>query len=152
MWLFALTAILPAAAVAQSATTSDSVKRIRVGKADVVRRDSSTGYAYIRPRLLHAVTDAPAALGASARNAFRPSNIPAMMAVVASTGLLIAADEQVLAETRRLARRVDLPQNHPSANLRLGPFKQPFPTTVGSGLYVLGDGMASVFLAAGFAA
>jgi len=152
LWLFALAAILPVAAVAQGVTTPDSVKRIRVGRADVVRRDSSTGYAYTRPRLLHAVTDVPAALGASARNAFRPSNIPAMMAVVASTGLLIAADEQVLAETRRLANRVDLPQNHPSANLRLGPFKQPFPTTVGSGLYFLGDGMASVFLAAGFAA
>jgi hypothetical protein len=116
LWLFVLAVMLPAAAVAQSATSSDSVKRIRVGKADVVRRDSSTGYAYTRPRLLHAVTDVPAALGASARSAFRPSNIPAMMAVAASTGLLIAADEQVLAETRRLGNRVGLPQNHPSAN------------------------------------
>ena len=152
LWLLALGAILPAAAAAQRATAADSARRIRVGKADVVRRDSSTGYAYTRPRLLHAVTDVPAALGGSARSAFRPSNIPAMMAVAASTGLLIAADEQVLAETRRLAARVDLPQNHPSANVRIGPFKQPFPTTVGSGLYFLGDGMASVFLATGFAA
>jgi len=152
LWLFVLAVMLPAAAVAQSATSSDSVKRIRVGKADVVRRDSSTGYAYTRPRLLHAVTDVPAALGASAHSVFRPSNIPAMMAVAASTGLLIAADEQVLAETRRLGNRVGLPQNHPSANVRIGPFKQPFPTTVGSGLYFLGDGMVSVFLAAGFAA
>ena len=150
--LLALAAVLPATAFGQSAPSSDSVKRVRVGKADIVRRDSSTGYAYTRPRLLHAVTDVPAALGSSARNAFRPSNIPAMMAVAASTALLIAADEQVLAETRRLASRVDLPQNHPSANVRVGPFKQPFPTTVGSGLYFLGDGMASVFMAAGFAA
>jgi len=150
--LFALAAILPAAAIAQNATPSDSVKRIRVGKADVVRRDSTTGYAYTRPRFLHAVTDVPAALGGSARNAFRPSNIPAMIAVVASTGLLIATDEQVLSGTRRLASVVDLPENHPSANVRLGPFKQPFPTTVGSGLYFLGDGMVSVFMAAGFVA
>jgi hypothetical protein len=44
-----------------------------------------------------------------------------------------------------------LPQNHPSANLRIGPLKQPFPTTLGSGLYFLGDGMTSVFIASGFA-
>jgi hypothetical protein len=152
LWLVALAALLPAAAVAQTPTPPDSVKRIRVGKADVVRRDSTTGYAYTRPRFLHAVTDVPAALGGSARNAFRPSNIPAMIAVVASTGLLIAADEPVLSGTRRVASWVDLPQNHPSANVRVGPFKQPFPTTVASGLYFLGDGMTSVFMAAGFAA
>jgi hypothetical protein len=152
LWLVALAAILPMAAVAQSATPRDSVKRIRVGKADVVRRDSTTGYAYTRPRLLHAITDMPAALGGSARNAFQPSNIPAMIAVVASTGLLIAADEQVLSGTRRVASWVDLPQNHPSANVLIGPFKQPFPTTVASGLYFLGDGMTSVIMAAGFTA
>jgi PAP2 superfamily len=150
--LFALTSILPAMLGAQGVTTPDSVKRIRVGRADVVRRDSTTGYAYTRPRPFHAVTDVPKALGTSARDAFRPSNIPAMIGVAASTAVLIAADEQVLAETRRLASRIDLPQNHPSANVRVGPFKQPFPTTVGSGLYFLGDGMASVFVAAGFAA
>ncbi len=150
--LVALTAIPPAGLRAQGATTSDSVTRIRVVRADVVRRDSTTGYAYTHPRLLHAVTDVPAALGASARDAFRPTNVPKMMVVAASTAVLIAADEQVLAETRRVASRVDLPQNHPSLNARIGPFKQPFPTTVGSGLYFLGDGMASVFLAAGFAA
>ncbi len=149
--LFALISILPAVLRAQG-VTPDSATRIRVGRADVVRRDSATGYAYTRPPLFHAVTDVPAALGASAREAFRPSNIPAMMAVAASTAVLIATDEQILAETRRLGTRVGLPQNHPSANVRLGPFKQPFPTTVGSGLYFLGDGMASVLLAAGFAA
>ena len=148
--LFALTSILPAVLRAQGVTPDST--RIRVGRADVVRRDSVTGYAYTRPRPFHAVTDVPAALGVSAREAFRPSNIPAMTAVAASTAVLIAADEQALAETRRLGKRVGLPQNHPSANVRLGPFKQPFPTTIGSGLYFLGDGMASVLLAAGFAA
>jgi hypothetical protein len=119
--------------------------------AQVVRRDSLTAYVYTRPRLFHAVTDVPAALGATARDALRPQHAGAWLAVAGSTVALIAADEQVLAETRRLARRVDLPQNHPSVNLRLGPFKQPFPTTIGSGLYFLGDGMTSVFLASGFA-
>jgi hypothetical protein len=121
------------------------------GGAQVVRRDSLTAYVYTRPRLFHAVTDVPAALGATARDALRPQHAGAWLAVAGSTVALIAADEQVLAETRRLARRVDLPPNHPSANLRLGPFKQPFPTTIGSGLYFLGDGMTSVFLASGFA-
>ena len=151
LWLFALAAMLPVALGAQGVTSPDSVRRIRVGQADVVRRDSTTGYAYTRPRFLHAVTDIPAALGASAREAFQPSNFPVMIAVAASTAVLIATDEQVLAETRRVASWVDLPQNHPSANVRVGPFKQPFPTTVASGLYFLGDGMTSVVLAGGFA-
>jgi len=117
----------------------------------VVRRDSVTGFRYVRPRLFHAITDVPMALGASSREAVRLRHVPTMVAVVVSTAALIAADEPVLDETRRLARRVGLPQNHPSANLRIGPFKQPFPTTIGSGLYFLGDGMTSVFLATGFA-
>ena len=120
-------------------------------RGQVIRRDSVTGYRYVRPRLFHAITDVPMALGASSREAFRVRHVPAIVAVVASTAALIAVDEPVLAETRRVARRVGLPQNHPSANLRVGPFKQPFPTTIGSGLYFLGDGMTSIILATGFA-
>jgi hypothetical protein len=149
--LVTLSSILPAALSAQIGAPSDSVGHPRRARADVVRRDSTTGYAYTRPAPFHAITDVPAALGGSAREAFQARYIPVMIGVAASTAVLIATDEQVLGETRRLARRVDLPQNHPSANVRLGPFKQPFPTTLGSGLYFLGDGMASVFLAGGFA-
>ncbi len=123
----------------------------REARLELVRRDSSTAYAYARPRWFHALTDAPAALGGSAREAVRVRHLPTLVAVAASTAALITADEPVLAETRRLGRRVGLPQNHPSANLRVGPFKQPFPTTLGSGLYFLGDGMTSMFLAGGFA-
>jgi membrane-associated phospholipid phosphatase len=137
---------------AQAGTSSDStVHASKARRVDVVRRDSTTGYAYTRPPPFHAILDVPAALGASGREAVRAKYIPMWIAVGASTAVLIAADEQVLAATRRVAQRVDLPPNHPSANLRLGPFKQPFPTTLGSGLYFLGDGMMSVFVAGGFA-
>jgi hypothetical protein len=149
--LLTLSWILPAALSAQIGSPPDSAGHPRRARADVIRRDSTTGYAYTRPAPFHAIIDVPAALGVSAREAFQARYIPVMIGVAASTAALIAADEQVLGETRRLARRVDLPQNHPSANVRLGPFKQPFPTTLGSGLYFLGDGMASVFLAGGFA-
>ena len=149
--LIALASIAPAASGAQAQSPSDSTRRASKPRAEVVQRDSTTGYAYTRPPPFHAILDAPLALGASGREAVRAKYIPMWIAVGASTAVLIAADEQVLAETRRAAERVDLPQNHPSANLRLGPFKQPFPTTIGSGLYFLGDGMMSVFIAGGFA-
>lgn len=146
--LFALLFAVPSVAVAQSG--SDSVSH-RPRGGQLYRRDSLTAYVYERPRLFHAVLDFPAALGAAGRESVRPRYLPIIAGIAASTAILIAGDEQVLAETRRLAGRVDLPQNHPSANLRIGPLKQPFPTTLGSGLYFIGDGMTSVFLATGFA-
>ena len=136
---------------AQAGPQPDSAVHANKARVDVVRRDSATGYAYTRPSPFHAILDVPAALGASGREAVRAEHIPMWIAVGASTAALIAVDEPVLAETRRVGQRVDLPPNHPSANLRLGPFKQPFPTTLGSGLYFLGDGMMSVFVAGGFA-
>ena len=138
-------------AVAQNGATPDTVTSAPVIRGQVVPRDSLTAFVYQRPRLFHAITDVPAALGSSARSAFRVRNLPVLGMVAASTLALIAADEPVLAESRRFARRVGLPPNHPSANLRIGPLKQPFPTTLGSGLYFLGDGMTSVFVASGFA-
>ena len=136
---------------AQAGTPSDSTVHGGKARVDIVRRDSTTGYAYTRPSPFHAILDVPTALGAASRETVGARYIPMWIAVGASTAALIAVDEQVLAETRRIAQRVDLPPNHPSANLRLGPFKQPFPTTLGSGLYFLGDGMMSVFVAGGFA-
>jgi hypothetical protein len=92
---------------------------------------------------MHAVTDA-GGVGASARDAFRPSNIPAMMGVAVSTAVLIAADEQVLAETGAAAGRVDLPQNHPSAKSAWG-HSSNVPHDGRVRLYFLGDGMARSF-------
>lgn len=148
--LLVLLSIVPVSLL-RAQNGSDTATATPSTPGQVVRRDSVTGYRYVRPRLFHAITDVPMALGASSREAVRLRHVPTMVAVVVSTVALIAADEPVLDETRRLARRVGLPQNHPSANLRIGPFKQPFPTTIGSGLYFLGDGMTSVFLATGFA-
>ena len=150
-WLLIPAVITAAPVAAQNGTAADSVSGPAAPGGKVVRRDSVSAYLYTRPRHFRAVLDAPAALGASARESFRVNHLAVMAAVTVSTVALIAADEQVLAETRRFADRVDLPPNHPSANLRVGPFKQPFPTTLGSGLYFLGDGMTSVFLASGFA-
>jgi hypothetical protein len=149
-WLAAACSVVAHVALAQGSGAPRVAGRVAL-EGDVVRRDSTSAYVYTRPRLFHAVTDAPAALGTAAREAFRARHLPVIAAVAASTAALIASDESVLAETRRLSRRVGLPPNHPSANLRLGPLKQPVPTTLGSGLYFLGDGMTSMFLAGGFA-
>ena len=146
-----LMAVVPSVVLAQNGAAPDTTASTTVTRGQVVARDSLTAFVYERPRLFHAVTDVPAALGSSARSAVRVRNLPALAVVAASTIALIAGDEPVLAETRRFARRVGLPPNHPSANLRIGPLKQPFPTTLGSGLYFLGDGMTSVFVASGFA-
>ena len=146
-WILAVVGALSSRLGGQSLAVADSVARGRT----IVRIDSTTAYVYTRPPLFHAITDAPAALGGSLADGFRRRRGRAWLAIGASTAILIAADEPILAETRRFSRRVGLPPNHPSANLRIGPLKQPFPTTLGSGLYFLGDGMTSVFLASGFA-
>ena len=143
---------MPFAAVAAQVADTSVAGLPTSARERRTRDDSLIAYVYTRPRTLRAVTDVPAALGAVAKRTFRWQSIPAFASVAASTALLIAADENVLDETRRLARRVDLPPNHPSVNLRLGPLKQPFPTTLGSGLYFLGDGMTSVLVATSFAA
>jgi hypothetical protein len=149
-------ALLAAAPVALA--SQETVAPSGVGSAapsarrQLVWRDSTTAFVYTRPQPFRAVTSVPKTLGASARLAFRGRNIPMMAAVATSTLGLMAADEPVLHDTRRLAWRLGLPTNHPSVNVRIGPFKMPFPTTVGSGLYFLGDGLTSVGVAAGFAA
>ena len=151
-WVAALLAAsAPSVLLAQNGAAPDTTAALTPVRGQLVPRDSGTAFVYERPRLLHAVTDVPMALGSSARSAFRIRTLPALAVIPASTLALIAADEPILDETRRAARRVGLPQNHPSANLRIGPLKQPFPTTLGSGLYFLGDGMTSVFIASGFA-
>lgn len=147
--LIALASSVMAAQTADTALRPVAPPRIR---GEIHPRDSATAYVYTRPRTLQSVTDVPAALAVATRDAFRIRHVPMLAAIAISTGGLIAADEVVLAETRRFARRVDLPPNHPSANLRIGPLKQPFPTTLGSGLYFLGDGMTSVIVAGSFAA
>jgi hypothetical protein len=124
----------------------------RPPKRQLVWRDSTTAFVYTRPRPFHAVTSVPKTLGITARETFRVRNVPMMLVVTTSTLALIAIDEPVLHESRRLAWRLGLPPNHPSANVRLGPFKMAFPTTVGSGLYFIGDGLTSVGLASAFAA
>ena len=150
--LCALVFVAPQSLPAQDSTTSTRVPSPPPAvRGQLVRRDSVTNYLYTRPRPFHAIIAVPGTLGTSAREAVRARYVPMWIAVAVSTSALIAADEPVLDETRRLAQRVGLPPNHPSVDLRLGPFKQPLPTTLGSGLYFLGDGMMSVFLATGFA-
>jgi PAP2 superfamily protein len=148
---FSFIALASSVTAAQTADTTRRLTQPPV-RGEMHPRDSTTGYVYTRPRTLQSVTDVPEALGAATRDAFRMRHAPMLAAIAISTGALIAADEVLLGETRRFAKRVDLPPNHPSANLRVGPLKQPFPTTLGSGLYFLGDGMTSVIVAGSFAA
>lgn len=135
----------------ENAGTTVGGAGVTPGRRQLVPRDSLTAYAYTRPRPLRAVTGIPKTLGISAREAVRVRHIPMMVAVTASTLALIAADESVLNESRRLAWRLGLPPNHPSVNVRFAGLKMAFPTTVGSGLYFLGDGLTNVGVAAGFA-
>jgi len=148
---FAWLAGAPRAAVGQEAVVSGDAGFVTPRRRQLVWRDSTTAFVYTRPQPLRALTGVPKTLGMATRDAFRVRHLPALVAVVASTAALIAADEPVLHESRRLAWRLGLPPNHPSANVRVGPFKMAFPTTVGSGLYFLGDGLTSVGVAAGFA-
>ncbi len=121
-------------------------------RRQLVWRDSTTAFVYTRPTPLRAITGIPMTLGVTARETVQGRHLPVILGVAVSTVALVAADEQVLHESRRLAQRVGLPPSHPSADVRLGAFKMAFPTTIGSGLYFLGDGLTSVAISAGFAA
>ena len=107
-------------------------------RRQLVWRDSMTAFVYTRPTPLRAITGIPMTLGVTARETVQGRHLPVILGVAVSTVALVAADEQVLHESRRLAQHVGLPPNHPSADVRLGAFKMAFPTTIGSGLYFLG--------------
>jgi len=147
-----LLAFMPLVLRAQGGSPADAASLARSSRRQLVRYDSVTTFVYTRPRPFRAILGVPKTLGIAARESARAGHLPLLAAAATGTLALIAADEAILAESRRAAQRIGLPPNHPSADLRLGPLKQPFPTTLGSGLYFLGDGMTSVFVAAGLAA
>ena len=146
--------LIPGGVAAQLRSVPDTVVRFDLANprpSQLVWRDPMTVLVYTRPGKLHAVAHAPSTLVASGRSALRIDRLPTTIGVVGGTLALIALDESILAETRQFARRIGLPPNHPSVDLRAGPFKVALPTTIGSGLYFIGDGLTSLAVAASLA-
>lgn len=107
-------------------------------------------YEFQRPVRLRSIREIPATVAGTFGIAVAPRNLPEWGVVVASSVALWGADEYLLDKTRMLARHVGLPPNHPSINIRFAGMKLPLPSTLGSGIYFLGDGMADLFVASGF--
>jgi hypothetical protein len=106
---------------------------------------------YTRPKFLQSVRNTPGSIAGTVAFAARRERLPQWGLVIGSTVASIAADEWLLDQTRDLAHAVDLPRNHPSVNVRVGSLKiVPLPTTLGSAIYFLGDGAASLGVAGGF--
>lgn len=105
---------------------------------------------YRRPVRLRALREIPATVGGTFALALQPTSLPEWGAVAVSSLALYAADEYLVDKTRMLARRVGLPPTHPSINLRFAGLKLPIPSTLGSGLYFLGDGATDLLVAGGF--
>ncbi|HEX4934872.1 MAG TPA: phosphatase PAP2 family protein, partial [Gemmatimonadaceae bacterium] len=107
-------------------------------------------YEYRRPVRLRMLREIPSTVGGTFTLGLRPASLAEWGAVAVSTAALYAADDYLVDKTRMLARHVGLPPNHPSINLRFAGMKLPIPSTVGSALYFLGDGMTDVLIAGGF--
>lgn len=109
-------------------------------------------FGYRQPRILQSVRNWPGTMAGAIRLGMRREKLISWGQVAVSTGALIAADEWILDRTRQAARHVGLPPNHPSLNVAIGSVKLvPIPTTIGSAIYFLGDGMTSLAVAGGFA-
>ena len=94
------------------------------------------------------LTGIPKTLAGSARDVTRRSRLGTVAAAVASTGVLIAYDQQIFDETRRFGGRIDLSSSHPVSALWVGSSKLFYmPTTISSGLYYLGDGWTTMLVA-----
>ncbi len=108
-------------------------------------------FAYTRPGRLQAFRNVPGTLGRTMDLAFRRDRVRGWAVITTSTLGLIAADEWVLDKTRNVARHLDIPPTHPSANLVVAGVKVlPFPTTISSAMYFLGDGWMSMAVAGHF--
>ena len=107
-------------------------------------------FAFTRPPFLSSVRTIPSTLGGTMQLAFSREALPAWGLITVSTVAMIASDDYLLKRSRALARTVGLPPNHPSANLRVAGLKFAVPTTLGSGLYFLGDGWSSLAVAGAF--
>ncbi len=108
-------------------------------------------FGYSRPKFLQSIRNAPRTIAGTAISSASRERLTEWALVIGSTAATIAADEWLLKKSRALAHAVDLPRNHPSINVRVGPLKiLPIPTTIGSALYFLGDGAVSLGVAGGF--
>lgn len=107
-------------------------------------------YAFTRPPMLNSVRSIPGTLAGAWHVSFSREALPAWGLITVTTVAMVAGDDYLLARTRGIARSVGLPPNHPSANLRVAGLKFSVPTTLGSGLYFLGDGWASLAVAGAF--
>lgn len=135
--------MVPAMALAQA--TDAGVQWVDLGEHG--------SFGYTQPKLLQSIRNYPGTLAGTLRAGLRREAVVPWAVVGVTTALTIAADEWILARTRHLADQVGLPPNHPSVDVRLGSLKLvPLPTTLGSAIYFLGDGMASLGVAGGFLA
>ncbi len=129
----------------ESASIRDSpgaTQRFRVGRGET--------FIYRRPRLADLVSGVPTVLSMTVRSAVSPDNRLNLAVTGVSTVILIAYDQELLDESRRFARRINLSAEHPTIRVAAGPYTLiAIPTTFSSGLYFLGDGWTDLLVAGG---
>ena len=112
----------------------------------------------VRIKPLDTITELPDQALRSLDVAFSKESVPYWLAIGGSTAVLYKYDEELLAESKRLGRKWDIPEDDKTeTKLKLaGQDIIRLPTDKGSALYFLGDGwmhttIAGSFLAAGYA-
>ena len=115
------------------------------------------GYAYAPPGPWTAVKNQVDDQKVFWRDAFQKDNVPLLIGLGASTGLLIAADQRLYEGTYRLGTRLGLShagQQKPFFKTKLPGFNYTLrlsgPHNLGTGIYFLGDGITHFSIAAGF--
>lgn len=115
------------------------------------------GYVYVNPGLWTAAKNQVGDQKDFWRAAFQKDNVPLLIGLGASTGLLIAADQRLYEGTYRLGTRWGIShagQQKPFMKTKLPGFNYTIrlsgPHDVGTGIYFLGDGITHFSIAAGF--
>lgn len=115
---------------------------------------TQNGMAYDKPHVLDFVRKTPGDLKDFGTSIFKKENVPMVLLVVGSTGLLMLADERLLKSSQEAGSDLRITKSNDQRtwfSVPVGKAKFTFdgPFDSGSALYFIGDGWISVFLAGG---
>jgi hypothetical protein len=108
-------------------------------------------FGFTRPRSFAFVTNFPRDMRIYFSTAFRKGNLLKIGAVVAGTGILLAADQPLVDGAQHLAKHWRIPSdNRQKAIAHIGKFTIFVPASTGSMLYYIGDGTTHFLIAGSF--
>jgi hypothetical protein len=112
---------------------------------------AQTDSVFTPPGRFEWLTGIPGTLAASGREAVKREHLTTALEVAGSTVLFYALDPELYSMGKRAGHALGVSQAHPVAALMWGNTKVIYvPTTISSGLYYLGDGWTTMFVAGAY--